>query len=137
MAVIKDALKARLRLSEGLRLKPYLDTVGVLTIGYGLNLNEGMYLEEAEFCLDLRSDKAITNARAFYPGFDALTEARQIVLAEMAYNLGLTRLKKFKKFLAALTKGDYAKAAQEMEQSVWAVQVKRRAKDLAAMMKKG
>ena len=48
----------------------------------------------------------------------------------MGFNLGLTRLLKFKKFLAALEKKDYETAAIEMMDSRWAVQVKGRANRL-------
>ena len=47
-------------------------------------------------------------------------------MANMGFNLGLTRLLQFKKFLAAMEKGDYETAAIEMMDSRWAVQVKGR-----------
>lgn len=52
--------------------------------------------------------------------------ARQILL-DMCYNLGIGRLLKFKRFLAALQRNDYINAAIEMLDSRWAKQVKRRA----------
>ena len=48
----------------------------------------------------------------------------------MAFNLGLTRLVKFKKMFAALNKGDYKLASEEGLDSRWAKQVYNRAKRL-------
>ena len=55
----------------------------------------------------------------------------------MVYNLGITRLLKFKKMLAALDSGDYELAATEMLDSRYARQVKGRAKRNAYMMETG
>lgn len=49
------------------------------------------------------------------------------ILLDMCYNLGIGRLLKFKRFLAALQRNDYINAAIEMLDSRWAKQVKRRA----------
>ena len=48
----------------------------------------------------------------------------------MAFNLGITRLQKFKKMFAALNAGDYHKASEEGLDSKWAKQVYNRAKRL-------
>ena len=45
----------------------------------------------------------------------------------MGFNLGITRLLKFKKFLAALEQHDWETAAVEMMDSRWATQVGPRA----------
>lgn len=132
-----ENLRSRLKLKEGLRLKMYKDTKDVWTIGYGLNLQNGLTLDEAEWLLDSRMTTAIGDARAFLSTFDTLGDTRKQALAEMAYNLGLPRLKLFTKFRTALLKGDYAKAASEMEASAWASQVKARAYELADMIRKG
>ena len=52
----------------------------------------------------------------------------------MAFNLGETRLRGFRKMWAALEEGNYATAAAEMLDSKWATQVKGRARDLAQLM---
>ena len=48
----------------------------------------------------------------------------------MAFNLGLPRLKKFKKMFAALNKKDYKTASKEGLDSKWADQVYNRARRL-------
>jgi lysozyme len=55
----------------------------------------------------------------------------------MAYNLGIGRLSKFKKMIAALDSRDYELAAKEMLDSTYAKQVKGRAKRNAHMMETG
>lgn len=132
-----ENLRSRLKLKEGLKLKLYQDTLGVWSIGYGLNLQNGITLEEAEWLLDSRMTRAIGDARAFLSTFDTLTDTRKQTLAEMAYNLGLPRLKLFVKFRTALLKGDFTKAAEQMRASAWASQVKGRATELAQMMQQG
>src|SRR5690606_41062667 len=49
----RHQLKSQLERHEGLRLKPYRDTVGELTVGYGRNLDDvGIRPEEAALMLD-------------------------------------------------------------------------------------
>ena len=53
-----------------------------------------------------------------------LGNTRQSVIADMAFNLGCSRLKQFRKMKAAIEKQDYTKAAAEMRNSRWCRQVK-------------
>ena len=123
---------------EGLRLKPYKDTVGKLTIGYGRNLEDvGITLEEAELMLEHDLDRALKDAREVIAGFDELDEVRQAVLVDMAFNLGRAGLAGFRNMRAALALGDFERAADEMLDSLWARQVGRRAQELADMMRSG
>ena len=130
--------KQMIKRHEGLRLKPYRDTVGKLTIGYGRNLEDvGISLEEAELMLEHDLDRAIQAAREVIPGFDELDEVRQAVLVDMAFNLGRAGLGGFRRCRAALALGDFERAASEMLDSLWARQVGRRAEELAEMMRSG
>lgn len=122
---------------EGLRFKPYKDTVGKLTIGYGRNLDDnGITLAEAEQMLSNDIQNCYAECLKL-PCWNKLNEARQAVLLDMCFNLGITRMKTFKKMLAALEVGAYNRAAKEMLASKWAMQVKTRATELADIMKKG
>jgi lysozyme len=132
----RDALRAQLIRHEGLRLRPYIDTVGKTTIGVGRNLDDrGISESEALFLLDNDIDMSIDELRARFEWFDELSEVRQRVLVDMAFNLGITKLLGFKRTLAAIKRGDYVAAAAGMMASKWATQVKRRAHRLAAMMR--
>ena len=132
------ALKEELIRDEGLRLKPYRDTVGKLTIGVGRNLDDvGITKDEAMHLLecDIRRVKDdLDHALSWWRGLD---DVRQRVLVNMAFNLGITRLLGFKNTLAAIRAGNYVDAAKGMLDSKWAAQVGERATRLAAMMVEG
>jgi lysozyme len=55
----------------------------------------------------------------------------------MSFNLGLNKLKKFKKMKAALDVNDYNTAADEMEDSLWFDQVKDRGPRMVNIMRTG
>lgn len=127
-------LRAQIIDHEGLRLKPYKDTVGKLTIGVGRNLTDvGISRNEAMALLDRDLARAIVDLDTF-PMFDHLSPIRQRVLIDMRFNLGPSRFRTFKRTLAAVAAGDYQAAAAGMLASKWARQVGQRAKRLAAMM---
>ncbi len=132
-----DTLAVTLQRDEGCSLKPYKDTQGVLTIGYGLNLDEGITQAEATWLLKNRCLVAAQTARSVIPGFDGLSDARKAAFANMAYNLGQTRLKGFHNMIAAVESGDFKTASAEMLSSEWAKQVGDRATRLAAMVDNG
>lgn len=122
---------------EGCRLLPYQDTEGILTIGWGRNLSEGISQEEANLLLLNDYNQALNDARSAVDTFDSLSLVRQAALISMMYNLGLPRFMSFKKMLAALKLQDYQEAALQMLDSRWAQQVGRRATKLATIMKHG
>lgn len=129
---------AALKGDEGYRQFPYRDTCGVLTIGYGFNLqSDGLTPEEADAVLALRVQHRYESLLAALPWVRALDEVRQAVLLNMAYNLGVAGLQLFHNMLLATQAGDYGPAADEMLNSVWAQQVGARAARLAAMMRRG
>lgn len=139
--MINNRLIKQIKKHEGLRLKPYLDTATPprTTIGYGRNLDDqGITEEEAE--LLLQNDLArVSQELAALPAYQLLgyDVPRQMVLVDMCFNLGLTRLLGFKKFLAALERGDFQTAADEMVDSEWYRQVGNRAKFLVSVMRSG
>jgi lysozyme len=137
MSKLIDQLKRH----EGLELKPYRCTAGKLTIGYGRNLyDRGITLDEAESLLVYDTHLATEDAMRYVDNdyaWEELNEARQAVIINMAFNLGLGRLSKFVRLKAALLEGDYERAAQSMEQSLWYKQVGRRSKELVKQMKTG
>jgi lysozyme len=121
---------------EGFSHKPYKDTMGKLTIGYGRNLDDkGISREEAGILLNYDLVECATDLRALFENFDELSETRQAVLMDMRYNLGPKGFRSFEKMIAAVRRGDFDRAADEMMDSKWAGQVGRRAWELALMMK--
>jgi len=130
-------LREELIRDEGLRLKPYTDTVGKMTIGVGRNLTDnGISEEEAMMMLhnDIQEHIKLLDDRI--PWWRTLSENRQRVLANMAFNMG-PALFSFINTLSAMERGYYEKAAQGMENSKWAGQVGPRAERLIKMMLEG
>ncbi len=128
----------QLQVDEGFRAKPYRDTVGKLTIGYGRNLDDiGISTEEARFMLDVDMKRAESAVLGAFPWYTALDGPRQAVIVNMAFNVGLGRLRKFEQMIVALEKGDFAAAAREMLDSLWSRQVGERSTRLARQMQTG
>lgn len=118
---------------EGFRSKIYTDTTGNRTIGYGINL-EHMTEERARAFLKFEIARIREELPYRIKSFNSLSGNRQDVLIDMAYNLGIEGLMKFRKFLSAVNEGQFSRAAYEMNNSLWADQVGRRAEKLSRMM---
>ena len=78
---------------------------------------------------------ACTDASALFLNFSSHPENVQRVLVNMAFNLGRSRLGKFKNMITAVNEGNYSKAADEMMDSKWYRQVKRRGEELVEIMR--
>ena len=123
---------------EGLRLFPYMCSVGKLTIGYGRNIEDtGISKEEAETLLKSDVDACVLALCDKTDYYLHLNEARQAVIVNMVFNLGWSRFNQFKNMIKAIRGGDYSLASIEMLDSKWSRQVGGRAKELAAIMKSG
>ncbi len=134
----KVKLAEQLKQHEGLRLKPYTDTVGKLTLGIGRNLEDkGITEQEALFMLNNDVDYFYSQLNKRLTWFNKLDDARQNVLVNMAFNLGIRGLLTFKMTLSLIEYGDYNNAATEMLNSVWAYQVCQRAIELSKQMATG
>lgn len=130
--------KAMLYKNEGCVLRVYNDSLGIPTIGVGRNLRDkGISLEEADilFTHDLQS--AVTSCQDKLSFFNTLDPIRKAVLVDMAFNLGINGLLKFKRMLSAVEEGDYTYASEELKDSRWYHQVGMRAERLIYMMKTG
>ena len=155
----KDLLMEKLIAHEGLRLQVYEDSLGIATIGIGRNLEDrGITPEELEWMdipnMDTIYQYGISEADAMYlaqndvqiveeellrshPCVEHLDAVRQLVLVDMAFNMGVPRLGKFKKMWAAIHENNFDEAAKEMLDSRWANQVKSRSTKLAHAMHTG
>lgn len=132
-----EICQAQLPIDEGYKPKPYKDSVGILTIGVGRNLEKGLSADEIALLLRNDIKEADKTARAVFPAFDTLTEPRKAVLVNMAFNLGHARLAGFVNTLKAVADGRWNDAADGMLASKWAVQVGARAQRLAKVMREG
>jgi|SRR5690554_878162 len=132
-----NKLERELIRDEGLRLKPYYDSVGKLTIGIGRNLDDNG-ISEAEALVMLRNDIANSQRELERFGwFRQLDSRRKDAILNMHFNLGLPRLLSFKKMIAALEQGKWDKAADEALNSRWAEQVGERAVRISLIIRYG
>jgi lysozyme len=130
------ALVTRLIDEEGLRLTPYIDSVGKTTLGIGRNLSDvGISKKEAIYLCMNDIDNAISALRTNLSYFDSLPDIVQFVLADMTFNMGIYRLLQFKKTLSLIQNGDYKGASVEMLNSTWSKQVGVRALNLSNLLK--
>ena len=155
----KEHLLEELVKHEGLRLQVYQDTLGIDTIGIGRNLKDrGISKEELDELdiptIDHVYEYGITEADAMvlaendvqiveeellraHPCVEELDAVRQLVLVDMAFNMGVPRLCKFKKMWNAIHEKKFDVASKEMLDSRWANQVKSRSVKLANAMHNG
>ena len=145
-----------LSLNEGNKPKVYKDSTGNRTIGIGFNLEDKgnrKFLEEEGIDIDELFDgreltdketkilynhslrQAFEDAQKFDPNLSQRPEAARMAIVDMAFNLGFTRLNKFKKMKAGLMNNDYQTAADEMVDSKWYKQVKSRGPRMVNVMR--
>ena len=137
MMIDLHKMRWQLTIHEGIRIKPYLDSVGKLTIGVGRNLDDTeLSDDEVELMLNNDIERAAKNAERF-SWWRELDSVRQMVVVDMLFNLGLAGFAKFRKTISFIGAGDYLQAAEEMLDSKWASQVGSRAARLAKMMRTG
>ena len=163
--MLKHSLGDQLILHEGLRLETYKCPAGYWTIGVGRNLEtkgltgaeqkfifgrdgmskqevierlkeQGVTTEQAMWLLANDISECIEDLKTF-DWFDKLDDIRAKVVVDMRFNLGAAGFRKFRKMIAALERGDYNAAADEMVDSKWYHQVGNRSKRLVAMMRTG
>jgi len=134
-------LTEMLKRHEGVETHAYTDSVGKITLGVGRNIDPsgGIGLSEKEIKYLLSNDISRVELELFntFAWFESLDEVRGDALVNICFNLGLPRLKKFKKALAAMEAKDYNLAAIELLDSRWAVQVGQRAIELSLMIETG
>jgi lysozyme len=136
-----QALRDQLIRDEGRVLHAYQDHLGFWTIGVGRLIdgrkNGGITEEEAAYLLDndiRRKTKSLAEA---LPWYLALDEARRGCLENMAFQMGVDGLLKFKTTLRLVQSGDYKAAARQMLKSLWARQTPERAARVARQMEIG
>ena len=135
--IVKMNLKDWIKKCEDFKSHPYLDTVGKLTIGWGRNIEDnGISQAEGDFMFDNDFARCQADLKQ-YTWYTTQPQNVQDALMNMCFNLGIGRLRGFKKMIAALERKDYTTAAIEALNSKWANQVGQRAKDVALMIRQG
>ena len=86
-------LKKMLLVDEGLRLRPYRDGAGYLSIGIGRNLDEnGISEDEAMYLFENDCANALRDAFSIFgPHWERIDPVRRAVILDMLFNLGRPR----------------------------------------------
>ena len=136
-----DKLIEILKIHEGVETHAYKCSASKITIGVGRNIDPeggiGLSEDEIDYLLQNDIDRIITELDFEYGWFSELNEARQDAMIDISFNLGQTRLRKFKKALTAMEKSDWDTAANEFMDSKWSKQVGNRAKELTEIIRNG
>ena len=140
----RDELVKMIAIHEGIVLNVYQDHLGIDTVGIGRNLEDrGITDGELSYInktMDDIYDNGLTEEEAYYlcmndiaivekellankPIVNQLNDVRQMVLIDMAFNMGVPRLMKFVNMWLAIEKVNYPLACEEMIDSRWASQV--------------
>lgn len=128
----------QIKYHEGLRLKPYKCTAGKWTIGYGRNIEDrGITKYEAELLLSHDVAEITKQLSSAFEFWRLLDEPRRAVLINMAFNMGVNGLLKFKKTLGYVKLRMYKDASIEMLDSKWARELKTRSLELSEQMETG
>ena len=141
-----DKLRAQLVIDEGQVNKIYLDHLGYPTFGIGHLIIEGDPEEQLGVGHPISEDRVIEAfekdvqtvlddcEKLHYPHWEEYPEEVKQVIANMMFNMGYTRLNKFKKHNAALQEENWKEAAIEGRDSRWYNQVTNRAERLMSRL---
>jgi len=140
--VNKQRVFDQLCIDEGVKYEIYHDHLGYPTFGvghliikddpeYGCEVGTPVSEERVWEAFEKDLQTAERECIALYNnGFLLMPDEVQEVLVNMMFNMGRTRLSKFKNFKAALKAHDWKKAAVEGRDSLWYKQVTNRAERL-------
>ena len=122
---------------EGLKYKPYKCTAGKLTIGIGHNLDDrGVSPAVVNLMYDEDVTEVVADLKIIFTDFDDLPYDIHIVLADMRFQLGANRFRKFRKMIAAVKQSNWPEMIIQMKDSDWYKQTTNRANDLISMVRK-
>ena len=136
-----EQLKETLKVDEGVVYEIYNDHLGYPTFGIGHLVLEGepehgasvgtkVSEDRVDECFEKDVESVISDCKKLHEAWDGYPEEVKQIVANMMFNMGLTRLSKFKKHNAALVSGDWKTAAVEGRDSRWYQQVTNRAERL-------
>ena len=142
-----DQLREQLIIDEGQVNEIYKDHLGYPTFGighlviesdpeYGLEVGVAVSEERVKSVFEKDVQTVIGDCKKLHDGWDGYPQEVKQIVANMMFNMGLTRLSKFKKHNAALQCGDWKEAAAEGRDSRWYKQVTNRAERLMSRLEK-
>ena len=142
-----EQLKEQLKIDEGVVYEIYNDHLGYPTFGIGhlviegdpeLGASVGTAVSESRVdeCFEKDVESVIGDCKKLHDAWDGYPQEVKQIVANMMFNMGLTRLSKFKRHNAALQSGDWKEAAEEGRDSRWYKQVTNRAERLMSRLEK-
>jgi lysozyme len=134
----KSKLITQLRLHEGVKNKVYRDILGIETIGVGRNLEDkGLSDDEIDYLLENDIKDVEKDLKQFCRWWEKLDEVRQRAIADLVFNMGITRFLTFKKTINHLQNERFVEAGDELLNSRYAEQVGVRAERISEMIRYG
>ena len=141
-----EQLREDLEKDEGCMRETYLDHLGLKTVGIGhlckkgdpeFDMEVGTQVSEERVAELFAKDIGwtISDCQKLVPDFDMLPGEVKLILANMMFNMGINRMSKFQRLLAAIEERVWGKAADEMLDSKWATQVPARSGRLVTRMR--
>ncbi len=123
----RQLYKQQLQVDEGFRLRVYKDDEGNWTGGYGHKCvasvdyysNFSRRDWDAIFELDIDITLKMLGKFKYADLWDALSQPRQIVIANMSYQMGIKGIAGFKKMWSAIAVDDVPDMIKEMRDSKW------------------
>ena len=145
----REAVYEQLKIDEGVVYEIYLDHLGYKTFGvghlvlesdpeHGAEVGTSVSEERVRECFERDLDLAISECVALYGPdvWEGFPGEVQEILVNMMFNMGRTRLSKFRKMNAHLECGEWSSAAVEGRDSLWYRQVTNRAERLMSRLEK-
>jgi len=141
-----EKLQEELKQDEGCKYEIYLDHIGYKTFGIGhlckatdlendQDVGTKVSKDRVDECFISDIEKVIDDCTILYDNFYTLPEEAQLIIANMMFNLGRTRLTHFVRMKQAIDDENWIEAAIQMEDSKWAKQVPNRAERLCNRMR--
>ena len=141
-----EKLQEELENDEGCKYEIYNDHLGYPTFGIGHLILDSDPEHGSSTGTEVSEDRVkeafendvvgvVSDCETLYPDFEELPEEAQRIIANMMFNMGRTRLSKFKGMKYGVNTRDWNMAADEMVDSSWYKQVTNRADRLIERMR--
>ena len=141
-----DQLRKELERDEGVKYEVYHDHLGYPTFGIGhlitdddpecgASVGTEVSSDRVQEAFDSDIESVLSDCERLYVQFEHLPEEAQLIIANMMFNMGYTRLSKFKGMKRGVDARNWEEAADEMVDSRWYKQVSKRADRLVVRMR--
>ena len=139
-------LREELERDEGCVNEIYLDHLGYETFGighliryheeeYGWSVGTDVDERRVQEVFEQDVQTVLSDCEKLYDDFYKLPEEAQLIIANMMFNMGYTRLSKFRGMKRGVYSRNWEEAADEMVDSRWYTQVTNRADRLVVRMR--